>query len=217
MAEYHQYIYDLNNRKIIGDFDGAYRECEDVWPNQHFVNTARHRLIRSYIESLGSGIKLLDIGCGYGDFVADLDQRGIDARGCDISPTAIEKARMRHPPGTRLDVGDLSVGLPYPDDEFDMVVSLGLFGFFLDKMESALQEIIRMLKPGGYLSLSVHIPEDPIGQEFIKDYNQFYNVVRGPFDIVDALLIYDSQDIADGQPLDRCKDSLFLICRKKQS
>ena len=47
MADYHQYVIDVKGRKILGDFDGAYRNCNDVWPGQHDINAMKFRIVRS--------------------------------------------------------------------------------------------------------------------------------------------------------------------------
>ena len=50
--------------------------------------------------------------------------RGIQAAGCDVSPTAIRKGLERFP-GCRLKAVDIKNGLSYQDGEFDAVLLLG--------------------------------------------------------------------------------------------
>jgi SAM-dependent methyltransferase len=81
---------------------------------------------------LGSfhGRRLLDAGCGFGDFLAYLNARGIYPRytGLDITPPMIErcKSRFAHTEA-RFEIGD---ALTYePDERFDYVVASGIFGY----------------------------------------------------------------------------------------
>jgi SAM-dependent methyltransferase len=93
------------------------------------------------------GRKILDVGCGLGDFVGYLDQSGArdyDYLGIDISPKLIEEAGKRYGgSGRRFAVLDL---LEEPHAEnFDIVVSSGALSFRVaDNMLLARQMIARM-------------------------------------------------------------------------
>lgn len=92
-----------------------------------------------FIEVLGlePGHSLLDIGCGYGEFIAHLTARGIDARGVTISPHQAEQCQRRGLDVQCLDVFEL------PEEflgRFDAVSFLGCiehFGNYVDDAERA--------------------------------------------------------------------------------
>lgn len=69
------------------------------------------------------GARAVVVGCGLGDDVIELVNRGYDATGFDVSPTAIEWARKRFPDhGAEFVVGDL-LSLPSRfRHRFDLVV-----------------------------------------------------------------------------------------------
>jgi SAM-dependent methyltransferase len=75
------------------------------------------------------GASLLDMGCGFGDFLAYLNGLGIEPRytGVDICEPMIERCRERFDAGDgRFVVAD---ALDYePDQRYDYVVASGLFG-----------------------------------------------------------------------------------------
>ena len=81
--------------------------------------------------SLGdfTGRRLLDVGCGFGDFLAFLQERGVNPiyTGIDICAPMIERCRERYPMGEgRFVVADV---LDYrPDEPYDYVVASGIFG-----------------------------------------------------------------------------------------
>ena len=79
------------------------------------------------------GARLLDVGCGFGDLLAYLNDRGIEPvyTGLDICEPMIERCLERFDPSVgRFVVGD---ALEYePDEPYDYVVASGLFG--LDSM-----------------------------------------------------------------------------------
>ena len=75
------------------------------------------------------GARILDVGCGFGDFLSWLSERGIETEytGLDICEPMIERCRERFPRGAgRFLVGD---ALAFePDEPYDYVVASGLFG-----------------------------------------------------------------------------------------
>jgi arsenite methyltransferase len=103
---------------------------------------------------LHPGEAVLDIGCGAGvDSLVAAHLVGAGGRvvGLDITPAMVERARGNQ---ARLGLANLTfqVGeaeaLPFPDAEFDAVISNGVFNLTLNKAK-ALQEAHRVLKPGG--------------------------------------------------------------------
>lgn len=110
--------------------------------------------IRRHFET---GTSLLDLGCGAGVLSEKLLESGYRVTAADASPDMLELCRQRlrrfpesmcrHRMASCLD-------LPFADGEFDLVVCLGMFGYF-DEVTQALAEIRRVLRPGGTLILSV--------------------------------------------------------------
>ena len=110
-------------------------------------------------EQLGltAGRRLLDVGCGLGDaallLAADLGSEG-EIVGIDASAEMIAGARARAhlaPCGVRFTVGD-ALALTESEGSFDVVRSERTLQWLTDP-EAAAAEMVRMLKPGGLLSL----------------------------------------------------------------
>jgi len=98
--------------------------------------------------------EILDVGCGTGMLSSRLAKisDGIVVRGVDVGPRMIMVAEKRgggHHPNVEYRVAT-AVRLPYPDGQFDVVSSCLLFHLLQDSdKELALQEIFRVLGPGG--------------------------------------------------------------------
>ncbi|HKW98494.1 MAG TPA: class I SAM-dependent methyltransferase [Bryobacteraceae bacterium] len=96
---------------------------------------------------------VLDIGCGRGMVVRDLQRRGYTVRGIDFDADSIfdSVAQAGYFPS---EVGDLN-HLPYRDASFDAVLLAGTIEHVFDGPEKGFAEISRVLRPGGILVLTI--------------------------------------------------------------
>ena len=121
---------------------GSYDDDRLTWTVHEFLSGAKPR-------------KMLEIGCGDGAMLRLLVARGINARGVDASSSGIERCITA---GLQAECLDVSVdGLPFADDEFDMILSLETFEHLMNPYY-ALQEVKRVLIPGGRFLCSVPNP-----------------------------------------------------------
>ena len=95
---------------------------------------------------LDAGARVLDVGCGSGDLLAHLDQRGFSTAGIDPAPGMLAVARARVP-GADIRSGGAD-DLPWPDDTFDLVTAVNALQF-ADDTDDALAELVRVTVPGG--------------------------------------------------------------------
>jgi len=103
-----------------------------------------------------SGLRILDAGCGTGNFSLTLAARGAEMVGVDRSAAMLSRARGkgREGPGRPEWVrGDLAQ-LPFPAHSFDGVISITALDF-MSCREAVIQELGRVLKPGGFLVMAV--------------------------------------------------------------
>jgi arsenite methyltransferase len=126
------------------------------------------------LEPLNPGDAVLDIGCGAGvDSLVAAHLVGAGGRvvGLDVTAAMVERARARLSQlglaNVTFEVGDAEA-LPFPDNDFDAIISNGVFNLTLNK-EKALKETHRVLKPGGRLMLAdmvlvAALPPDQAGK-----------------------------------------------------
>jgi SAM-dependent methyltransferase len=99
--------------------------------------------------------RVLEIGCGDGAMLQLLTFRKIDAIGVDASISGIDRCAAA---GLRAQCLDISTdGLPFPDDFFDLVISLETFEHLMNPYY-ALQEVQRVLRPRGRFICSIPNP-----------------------------------------------------------
>ena len=102
--------------------------------------------------------KVLDVGCAKGFLVKDLRDLGINCFGIDISSYAIDNC---HPDVKNyLLVGDVR-NLPYPNSEFDLVLSINtIHNLVRNDVIKALQELKRVSKKNCFVQIDSYLTED---------------------------------------------------------
>ena len=101
---------------------------------------------------IGSGRRVLDVGCGSGLFCHLAAQRGAQVAGVDAAPGMIDIAKSLTPAGD-FHVGEMEE-LPFGDDTFDLVAGFNSFQFAADPV-NALRNAQRVAKPNGKISMAI--------------------------------------------------------------
>lgn len=113
---------------------------------------------------------VLDVACGTGDMAVSLVERGCTVTGVDISEEMLAIARQKAPMVTFM-IADAE-HLPFPDASFDAVTcAFGVRNFV--HLEQGLNEMLRVLKPGGQLViLELATPDSPLVKPFYNLYTR---------------------------------------------
>jgi SAM-dependent methyltransferase len=134
---------------------------------------AEHQVRYRHAMQFVPGRSVLDAGCGVGWGSALLAQAGaMSVTGLDIDAGALDDARGRTDDASFVR-GDL-MGLPFADSSFEVVVCFEAIEHVPDPLD-ALDELRRVLAPGGVLSISspnpgVYPPGNPFHvHEFAPD------------------------------------------------
>jgi SAM-dependent methyltransferase len=126
-----------------------------------------YRIMRPYISRLPNGARLLDGGCGLGDWTLYFSQNEKPTLGLDISRDTVAKLKSLFP-DREFAVGDIR-DTALPAESFDGYFSWGTFEHFEEGLDRCIAEAFRILKPGGYLFMSV--PFDNLRQSLINGFD----------------------------------------------
>jgi len=104
----------------------------------------------------GGRARAIDLGCGTGPYLPLLAVLAREAVGMDIAPAMLAEARHNLPQDvTNVALTQGSVlAAPFPDAHFDLGVCVGVLEYF-DDPSAVLQEIRRILMPGGHVVCTV--------------------------------------------------------------
>lgn len=163
-------------------FPTGHRACQYVGYPDDVIDALPEDAVESFAgvgnpflaEVIDPGDTVVDVGSGSGvDVLAAALETGPSGTvyGIDMTPAMIEKAertiKAAGADHVRLREGRAD-DLPLEDASVDVVTSNGVFNLVPDKA-AAFQEVVRVLKPGGYLQLADIVLSEPAGESSKAD------------------------------------------------
>jgi SAM-dependent methyltransferase len=136
------------------------QQWERMWTGRTLEQEVKHceyRELRNHLLDVLGQMEdpfVVEAGCGVGAWVAFLSKNGVRrVVGVDNYAPALEELKRHVPAGLVMesDVRDL----PLANDSVDACISLGVVEHFPDGPTSLILEMFRVLRPGGYLFLTV--------------------------------------------------------------
>ncbi|MEW6614394.1 MAG: methyltransferase domain-containing protein [Thermodesulfobacteriota bacterium] len=148
VRDYFNYVSD--------DYLQVYTEVLPSDSIQAYIFQERKEYILNLLGKNGG--RVLDVGCGPAIFINELLERGCQVWEVDISHKMIEHAKKilgKNESTAKVEflVGDTE-HLSFPNNFFDCVLCVGVLEY-IDNEKKSLEEISRVLKPGGELILTV--------------------------------------------------------------
>jgi len=140
-------------------WDGLY--SEDFAINRFYSHEIKSRkeVVFNLFEKNTNGhpIKAIDVGCGAGHYVSELNKRGVNIVGSDISKKMIEVTRFNNikekQNADKLLCADCQ-SLPFPDNYFDVVFCIGVLSYVSDEL-AIFKEMKRIVKKEGLIIFNV--------------------------------------------------------------
>lgn len=127
--------------------------AEALWDHQT-VNFLKHAALLRAKAGEPLGKRVLDVGCGPASMGIVMDRLGATSYGADIFPPGhgfVDAARIRDSEvGRRLVCADARA-LPFPDNTFDIVTTIGMLEHIPDRVarRDIIRDALRVLRPDG--------------------------------------------------------------------
>jgi SAM-dependent methyltransferase len=129
-----------------------------------FIDWSQRRACRRLLDraTLAPGAPAVDVGCGTGRWTRVVMDRGLEARGFDLSPTMVKRAGELVP-GASFDVAP-ATALPVADETQQLVTAITVLHHLPHADQpDAVAEIARVLQPGGACVVIVLLDAIPGG------------------------------------------------------
>jgi len=135
--------------------------------------------------------KLLELGAGQGQDTRFFAKHGYDVASTDIEDSALEINRSKLSEELRPKVSiqelDLREDFPFDSNSFDVVYAhLSLHYFDIETTYKILNQVTRVLKPGGVIAFFMNSTDDPeygTGTQIEPDFFQIDNVTKRYFSV----------------------------------
>ncbi len=180
---------------------------EDKYWEKHINDKLEDDLwILEYMDYLPKDGKLLDLGCGIGNYTKYFMACGYDVISSDISKIALNKVKEFNPNVVHL---DMSEHLPFENNTFDIVFASLSIHYFDDKTTTSLiSEIKRILKKEGIFIGSVNsIKAYDFIKDHIKEISHHYYLSNDKY-----IRLFDIEDINK-----YLKDFCVLLVREEET
>ncbi len=163
------------------NFDTEAENYDDYYSDSpgREIDLLEKELVSRFVDDFHKA-EILEIGCGTGHWTRFFSDKGFRIHGLDISEKMLEKARNKEIPNARFTLGRAE-DLPFDDHSFANIVCITTLEF-VDDLDKALDEIDRVLKPGGLLMIGALNENSFLGKH--KDEFEVFRDARfftGPF------------------------------------
>lgn len=157
-----QRLYFKSSEKELKDVADSWDQAASAWssyvdrkddlPREYLIKPTLYKMLGDV-----TGLKILDAGCGEGDYCRELSKKGAKVSGLDISPRLISEAK-RKKQGIQYDIGSFTnMQTLYPAQSFDRLISVMTLMDSPD-LNQAFREFHRVLKDDGKAVLVVKHP-----------------------------------------------------------
>jgi SAM-dependent methyltransferase len=198
-----KYFDNINNRLVHTSKTASPEYWDAQWNTEDFKKTVtngiKNKLIikttKKYIPP-NELKKILEGGCGNGQFVYTFDKLGYDSYGVDYAEKTISKIKTIFP-DLKVNVSDVRK-LDFPDNYFDGYWSFGVIEHFLEGYESIINEAQRVIKPGGFLfitfphlsllrKMKIKLRYYPVFNDKILDEEEFYQFILDHENVIETI------------------------------
>lgn len=169
---------ELTTQAVADDFDRVAEDYEKQinsaisfagMEHTFYIDVKRRQLLKLIGDRFTnmSALDVLDLGCGIGGYHGGLASTFHELHGADVSSKSLEMARRKHP-WVHYEGYD-GARLPYTDDRFDVVFTICVMHHVPPgHWENFVDEMMRVLRPGGMALVFEHNPYNPATQYIVR-------------------------------------------------
>ncbi len=138
-----------DNQSYYDEFSKTYeRERHDGY--HALIDHLEVSLVSKYLQP---HMRVLEAGCGTGLILRSLKEKAAHAVGFDLSHGMLRKAKERNLQVVQAN----ALSVPFASESFDIVCSFKVLAH-VNPIQTAMEELVRVLKPGGWLITEFYNP-----------------------------------------------------------
>lgn len=185
-------------------------------PNVEAISFRKRRdfTVNYILNNIAEGADILDLGCGAGPVISQLQTHNYELVGIDYSFDMLNHARRQLKSKTK-NIPLLRAEcekVPMADESFDCIICLGVISY-AESIDKALFEIYRSLKPGGHAIVSYRNKYNSI---FLDPAQLVKYILLLPFNLFKPENKVIGRSISRKEVLNSIKKYPFQIKEEKQ-
>lgn len=143
---------------------------EEKDPFKKYIDTP------NFVALLGniSNKKILDVGCGNGEFCKVLSQNGASVTGVDGSEEMVLASQKTFPSGNFIQLDILNDLPPFPDNNFDIITAKMML-MNLAPLSKILVVVFKLLKVNGLFAIDIVHPFRPLLKNLVSKSSTRYS------------------------------------------
>jgi SAM-dependent methyltransferase len=172
----------MANDTAINEVQQSYDRVADEYVARIFDELKDKPLDRQLLDRFANQVRghgiVCDMGCGPGHIARYLHELGVPVIGVDLSPEMVERARRLNP-GIEFSQGNM-LSLDVADNAWAGTAAFySIIHIPRPQVVRALQELRRVMRPGGVLLLAFHVGEQTVhldewwGRQVSVDFHFF--------------------------------------------
>ena len=151
----------------------------------YFIDPLLDGSSRKIVNTVPSGVRILDLACGTGSLVIKLAPKSLHVTGVDIDPYTIRFAKRNNPKNTDFQIGDATDLSSFSNKQFDVVImSMAWHQFRKEQREIIMNEVVRIgskilisdysyPSPYGFKKLLVKTIERLAGSDHFRNFKTY--------------------------------------------
>lgn len=152
----------FTDKKVAEEYDNYYKS-----ETGKTIDNIEKNLLAGHLENIPYR-GLLELGCGTGHWTSFFCQKGFNVTAVDASENMLEIAEKKKNSGNCKFRRADATRLPFHDNSFSVVASVAMIEF-IDDVHKVMEEIERVLKPGGALLLGCLNQNSELGKARAND------------------------------------------------
>ena len=152
-----------------------------------------------------TGREILDVGCGYGDLLTYIENKGINIEryvGVDIVPEIVKKGRELHE-GVNITVRDIQKE-PLEENSFDYVMGSGIFAFNNNEWGKYVVDMLKEMLKVSKIGVGVNfLKQQPLNRLSWKEFRE--GMHKNVFKYIDVLDKTSDRCLSKSEVVERLK------------